>query len=161
MPELEVKDLTTSFRTDDGVVQAVRGVTFSLDRGETLGVVGESGSGKSVTFLTVMGLLDPRQAQVRGSVLLGGQEILGAPGSRLREIRGNRLGMIFQDPMTSLNPVHRIGAQLVEAIQLHRDVTKKQARARALELLRRWASRARSGGSTTTRTSSRAACGNA
>jgi peptide/nickel transport system ATP-binding protein len=136
MPELEVKDLTTSFRTDDGVVQAVRGVTFSLDRGETLGVVGESGSGKSVTFLTVMGLLDPRQAQVRGSVLLGGQEILGAPGSRLREIRGNRLGMIFQDPMTSLNPVKTIGWQLEEAVLIHQDVSRKAARKQAIDILK-------------------------
>jgi peptide/nickel transport system ATP-binding protein len=136
MAELEVKDLVTSFRTDDGVVQAVRGVTFSLDRGETLGVVGESGSGKSVTFLTVMGLLDARQSQVRGSVLLGGQEILGAPQSRLRNIRGNKLGMIFQDPMTSLNPVKTIGWQLEEAVLIHQDVTRKAARRQALDILK-------------------------
>jgi peptide/nickel transport system ATP-binding protein len=136
MPELEVKDLTTSFRTDDGVVQAVRGVSFSLDRGDTLGVVGESGSGKSVTFLTVMGLLDARQAQVRGSVLLGGQEILGAPQSALRRIRGERLGMIFQDPMTSLNPVKKIGWQLEEAVMIHQDVTRKDARRQAVDILK-------------------------
>ena len=136
MPELEVKDLTTSFRTDDGVVQAVRGVSFSLDRGDTLGVVGESGSGKSVTFLTVMGLLDARQSQVRGSVLLGGQEILGAPQSALRQIRGARLGMIFQDPMTSLNPVKTIGWQLEEAVMIHQDVTRKEARRQAIDILK-------------------------
>jgi len=136
MPELEVSDLTTSFRTDDGVVQAVRGVSFTLEKGATLGVVGESGSGKSVTFLTVMGLLDPRQSQVRGSVLLGGNEILGAPQSRLRQIRGERLGMIFQDPMTSLNPVKTIGWQLEEAVLIHQDVTRKDARRQAIEILK-------------------------
>src|SRR6201986_3862491 len=106
MAALEVKDLTTSFRTDDGIVKAVSGVSFALDSGRTLGVVGESGSGKSVTFLTVMGLVDPRQAMVTGSVLLNGdEEILGISNSRLRQIRGATIGMIFQDPMTSLKPV--------------------------------------------------------
>jgi ABC-type dipeptide/oligopeptide/nickel transport system ATPase component len=105
MALLEVNDLHTTFRTDDGLVQAVSGVSFSLDEGRTLGVVGESGSGKSVTFLTLMGLVDPRQAQVRGSVLLRGEEMLGASQSRLRDVRGKQIGMVFQDPMTSLNPV--------------------------------------------------------
>jgi peptide/nickel transport system ATP-binding protein len=135
MALLEVTDLTTRFRTDDGVVKAVSGVSFAVDRGQTLGVVGESGSGKSVTFLSVMGLLDPRHAQITGSVLFDGQEILGASGSRLQKIRGQRIGMIFQDPMTSLNPVKRIGWQLEEAVLLHNDVTKAEARRRAVEVL--------------------------
>jgi peptide/nickel transport system ATP-binding protein len=136
MAALEVKDLHTSFRTDDGLVQAVSGVSFELDKGRTLGVVGESGSGKSVTFLTVMGLVDPRHAQVRGSVLLEGEEMLGASQSRLRQIRGAKIGMIFQDPMTSLNPVKTIGWQLEEAILIHQDVSKRQARQRAVEILK-------------------------
>jgi peptide/nickel transport system ATP-binding protein len=133
---LEVTDLHTSFRTDDGVVQAVSGVTFAVEPGQTLGVVGESGSGKSVTFLTVMGLVDPRHAMVRGSVLLHGEELLGARASRLRQIRGTTMGMIFQDPMTSLNPVKTIGWQLEEAVLIHNDVTRKQARDRAIEVLK-------------------------
>ncbi len=135
MALLEVTDLTTRFRTDDGIVKAVTGVSFTLDRGQTLGVVGESGSGKSVTFLSVMGLLDRRHAQITGSVLFDGQEILGASGSRLQKIRGRRIGMIFQDPMTSLNPVKRIGWQLEEAVMLHNDVTRAEARRRAVEAL--------------------------
>jgi peptide/nickel transport system ATP-binding protein len=136
MPALEVKDLTTRFRTDDGIVQAVSGVSFSVDKGRTLGVVGESGSGKSVTFLTVMGLLDPRQSEVTGSVLLHGQQMLGASQSQLRDIRGVKIGMIFQDPMTSLNPVKTIGWQLEEAVLIHQDISKKQARTRAIEVLK-------------------------
>jgi len=132
---LEVTDLTTRFRTDDGIVKAVTGVSFALDRGQTLGVVVESGSGKSVTFLTLMGLVDRRHAQVTGSVLFDGQEILGASGQRLQKIRGQRIGMIFQDPMTSLNPVKRIGWQLEEAVMLHNDVTRAEARRRSLEAL--------------------------
>jgi peptide/nickel transport system ATP-binding protein len=136
MAALEVKDLNTSFRTDDGIVQAVSGVSFELDKGRTLGVVGESGSGKSVTFLTVMGLLDPRSAQVRGSVLLEGEEMLGASQARLRQIRGRKMGMIFQDPMTSLNPVKTIGWQLEEAVMIHQDVTRKEARRQSIEILK-------------------------
>ena len=133
---LEVNDLTTRFRTDDGVVKAVSGVSFSVDEGQTLGVVGESGSGKSVTFLTVMGLVDPKQSEVSGSVLLHGEEMLGASQSRMREIRGVKIGMIFQDPMTSLNPVKTIGWQLEEAVLIHQDVSKKEARKRAIEVLK-------------------------
>jgi peptide/nickel transport system ATP-binding protein len=136
MAALEVKELSTSFRTDDGIVQAVSGVSFELDKGHTLGVVGESGSGKSVTFLTVMGLVDPRHATVRGSVLLDGEEMLGASQSRMRQIRGRKIGMIFQDPMTSLNPVKTIGWQLQEAALIHQDVTKKDARRQAIEILK-------------------------
>src|SRR5579871_2840236 len=136
MPALEVKDLNTSFRTDDGIVKAVSGVSFSLESGRTLGVVGESGSGKSVTFLTVMGLVDPRQAMVTGSVLLNGDEMLGISNGRLRQIRGRTIGMIFQDPMTSLNPVKTIGWQLEEAVLIHQDVTRKEARKKAIEILK-------------------------
>jgi peptide/nickel transport system ATP-binding protein len=133
---LEVSDLKTHFRTDDGIVKAVDGVSFSIEKGETLGIVGESGSGKSVTCLTIMGLNAKRNTISSGSATFKGENLLAMSSGRLRDIRGNDIAMIFQDPMTSLNPVHRIGHQLVEAIQLHRDVTKKQARARALELLK-------------------------
>jgi peptide/nickel transport system ATP-binding protein len=134
MALLEVTDLQTRFLTDDGIVKAVSGVSFSLEKGETLGVVGESGSGKSVTFLTVMGLLE-KNAQVAGSVIFDGDEILGAKTSRLQKIRGQRIGMIFQDPMTSLNPVKKIGWQLQEAVLLHNDITQKEARKRAIDML--------------------------
>jgi peptide/nickel transport system ATP-binding protein len=136
MALLEVADLTTRFRTDDGIVKAVSGVSFELDRGQTLGVVGESGSGKSVTFLTLMGLVDRRHAEVTGSVNFDGEEIIGASGSKLQKIRGQRIGMIFQDPMTSLNPVKKIGWQLEEAVTLHNDVTHAEARKRSIEVLR-------------------------
>jgi peptide/nickel transport system ATP-binding protein len=133
---LEVSDLKTYFRTDDGVVRAVDGVSFSVDKGQTLGIVGESGSGKSVTCLTIMGLNPRRTAMSSGQALWKGEDLLTASPRRLREIRGNEIAMIFQDPMTSLNPVHKIGDQLAEAMQLHEDVTKKQARNRALDLLK-------------------------
>ncbi len=132
---LQVSDLKTSFRTDDGIVKAVDGVSFSVDKGQTLGIVGESGSGKSVTSLTIMGLNDKRAATSSGSVVLDGTEILGVSASQLQEIRGTRMAMIFQDPMTSLNPVKSIGWQLAEAVLVHNDVTKKAARDRATELL--------------------------
>ena len=136
MALLEVKDLRTSFQTEDGFVKAVDGVSFSIEKGETLGIVGESGCGKSVTCLTIMGLNAKRNTTSSGQVLWKGKDILGAKPRDLREIRGDEMSMIFQDPMTSLNPVHSIGKQLVEAVQLHRDVTNKVARARALELLK-------------------------
>ncbi|HEY3208070.1 MAG TPA: ABC transporter ATP-binding protein [Gaiellaceae bacterium] len=136
MPLLEVNDLKTYFRTDDGVVKAVDGVTFSVDKGETLGIVGESGSGKSVTCLTIMGLNSKKNTISSGEALFNGENLLHMSSKRLRQIRGNDIAMIFQDPMTSLNPVHRIGDQLLEAILLHQDVTKKAAKVRALELLK-------------------------
>jgi peptide/nickel transport system ATP-binding protein len=135
LPLLEVKDLRTHFQTDDGIVKAVDGVSFSIEKGQTLGIVGESGSGKSVTCLTIMGLNAKRGTTSSGEAIWKGKNILGAKSSTLREIRGDEISMIFQDPMTSLNPVHSIGRQLVEAVQLHRDVTKRVARARAVELL--------------------------
>jgi oligopeptide/dipeptide ABC transporter ATP-binding protein len=136
MALLEVNDLKTYFRTDDGIVKAVDGVTFEVEKGKTLGIVGESGCGKSVTCLTIMGLNNRRNTITSGTALFNGEDLLTMKPSRLRGIRGDDMAMIFQDPMTSLNPVHSIGRQLVEAIQLHRDVTRRQARARALELLK-------------------------
>jgi peptide/nickel transport system ATP-binding protein len=133
---LEVKDLRTYFRTDDGIVKAVDGVTFEVEKGKTLGIVGESGCGKSVTNLTIMGLNPKRNTIVSGVALWKGDDLLSMPAARLREIRGNEISMIFQDPMTSLNPVHTIGRQLVEAVLLHKDVSKKAAKLRALELLK-------------------------
>jgi peptide/nickel transport system ATP-binding protein len=136
VPLLEVNDLKTYFSTDDGIVKAVDGVTFSVDKGQTLGIVGESGSGKSVTCLTIMGLNSKRNTTTMGQALFNGEDLLTAAPARLRQIRGNDIAMVFQDPMTSLNPVHSIGTQLIEARRLHRDETKKQARVRALELLK-------------------------
>jgi peptide/nickel transport system ATP-binding protein len=133
---LEVNDLKTYFRTDDGVVRAVDGVSFTVDKGQTLGIVGESGSGKSVTCLTIMGLNPKRTAMSSGTAMWKGEDILTATPKRLREIRGSEIAMIFQDPMTSLNPVHKIGNQLAEAMRLHEDVSQRTARARALELLK-------------------------
>ena len=131
-PLLDVRDLRTSFVTDDGIVGAVDGVSFTLEAGKTLGIVGESGCGKSVTNLSIIGL-NPKTARISGEVLLRGEDLLKASGARLREIRGDEIAMIFQDPMTSLNPVHRIGDQLVEAVLLHNDISKAEAKARALE----------------------------
>jgi peptide/nickel transport system ATP-binding protein len=136
MALLEVNDLRTHFRTDDGIVKAVDGVSFEVEKGQTLGIVGESGCGKSVTCLTIMGLNATRNTISSGEALFKGKDLLTMPKRRLRDIRGNDIAMIFQDPMTSLNPVHTIGRQLVEAIKLHRDVSSRQARARALELLK-------------------------
>src|SRR5947199_5180939 len=136
MALLDVKDLKTYFRTDDGIVKAVDGVSFSVEKGRTLGIVGESGSGKSVTCLTIMGLNAKRNTITTGEAIFKDQDLLGMSMRRLRQIRGNDIAMIFQDPMTSLNPVHKIGNQLTEAVLLHQDVTKKQARAQALELLK-------------------------
>jgi oligopeptide/dipeptide ABC transporter ATP-binding protein len=132
---LEVSDLTVGFPSDDGLVQAVRGVSYGLRRGEVLGIVGESGSGKSVTSLAVMGLL-PGNAKVSGSVRFRGKELLGAPEAELNKVRGRNVAMIFQDPMTSLNPVYTIGAQISEAIQVHERADKNTARRRSIDLLK-------------------------
>jgi peptide/nickel transport system ATP-binding protein len=131
---LEVADLSVGFPTDDGLVRAVRGVSYQLRRGEVLGIVGESGSGKSVTSMAVMGLL-PGSARVSGSVRFGDRELLGASDSVLTKIRGRRIAMIFQDPMTSLNPVYTVGAQIAEAVRAHHEVSKDAALKRAAELL--------------------------
>lgn len=131
---LEVDDLTVSFPSDDGLIKAVRGVSYQLARGETLGIVGESGSGKSVTSLAVMGLL-PKTAKVTGSAKLRGRELLGLSDAKISQIRGNKIAMIFQDPLTSLNPVYTVGYQLSEAITVHNEVSKQEATKRAVELL--------------------------
>jgi oligopeptide transport system ATP-binding protein len=131
---LEVEDLTVDFPTDDGVVTAVRGVSYTLNRGESLGIVGESGSGKSVTSLAVLGLL-PKTARVSGSVRFEGRELLGRSDDEMSAYRGRRIAMIFQDPLASLNPVYTIGTQITEAVLAHQDVGKEVARKRALDLL--------------------------
>jgi oligopeptide/dipeptide ABC transporter ATP-binding protein len=131
---LEVEGLTVAFPTDEGIVQAVRGVSFSLEAGQVLGIAGESGSGKSVTSLAIMGLL-PRAARIAGSVRFRGRELLGLSERALEEIRGRRISVIFQDPMTSLNPVYTVGWQVAEAIEMHQDVPRRKAWARAIELL--------------------------
>ncbi|EHR52584.1 oligopeptide/dipeptide ABC transporter, ATP-binding protein [Saccharomonospora marina XMU15] len=133
-PVLEVEDLTVQFPTDDGLVQAVRGVSYQLRRGEVLGVVGESGSGKSVTSMSIMGLL-PKTAQVTGSVRFHGKELLGAGDKEMSTVRGRGISMVFQDPMTSLNPVYTVGDQIAEAILAHNDIRKDAARDQAIELL--------------------------
>jgi glutathione transport system ATP-binding protein len=133
-PVLEVKDLTVEFPTDDGVVHAVRGVGFTLEPGQVLGIVGESGSGKSVTSLAIMGLLPP-SARIRGEVNFRGRNLLKLSDKEQTGIRGKQIAMIFQDPMTSLNPVYTVGWQLQEAILAHQDVGKGKAWARAVELL--------------------------
>jgi peptide/nickel transport system ATP-binding protein len=135
MALLEVRDLRTSFRTDDGIVGAVDGVSFTVDHGKTLGIVGESGCGKSVTSLTIMGLNNPHSAFSSGEAVFDGEDLLQASPARLRDLRGTRIAMIFQDPMTSLNPVKSIGWQLGEAVLLHNDVSKKEARERSLHAL--------------------------
>src|SRR5712692_3416404 len=137
MALLDVRDLKTHFRTDDGIVRAVDGVSFSIEKGKTLGIVGESGSGKSVTCLTVMGLNSKRITMTSGEAIFKDRDLLTMPPRELRAIRGNEISMIFQDPMTSLNPVHTIGRQLVEGVLLHNDaVSKTQAKARAVEALK-------------------------
>src|SRR5919201_6892254 len=133
---LEVRDLHVHFNTEDGIVRAVDGVSFELERGKVLGIVGESGSGKSVTAMTLMGLTRGVNARFEGEVLYKGKDLLKVSDRDMQDFRGNELGMIFQDPMTSLNPVYRIGEQIVEAIQAHEDVDKRTARARTVELLR-------------------------
>jgi oligopeptide/dipeptide ABC transporter ATP-binding protein len=133
---LEVNDLKVRFATEDGIVQAVDGISFQLERGKVLGIVGESGSGKSVTAMTLMGLTRGVNAQFEGEVLYQGTDLLKVSDRELQDYRGNELGMIFQDPMTSLNPVYRIGEQIAEAIRAHEKVGKRGARARAIELLR-------------------------
>ena len=135
-PLLQVRDLRVSLATRRGQVQAVRGLDFALARGETLGLIGESGSGKALTALALMGLL-PEGAQVAGSIQLQGQELVGLPERALCRLRGNRMAMVFQEPMTALNPVHPIGRQVAEPLRLHRGLSARQARAEAVALLER------------------------
>ena len=133
---LEVSNLSVVLQTQRGPAQAVRDVSFSLERGQTLGLVGESGCGKSITAMSLMGLL-PEKAKVSGSVRLGGQELTSMSERDLQRIRGNRIGMIFQEPMTALNPVHTIGRQVAEPLRLHRGVAAADARKQAIALLDR------------------------
>ena len=136
MALLEVKDLRTSFFTDAGEVKAVNGISFTLDRGKVLGIVGESGSGKSVTAYSIMQILASTGKITGGSILYDGKELVGIGERGMKEIRGNKISIIFQDPMTSLNPTYTIGRQLMEAILLHTSRNKKQAYDRAVEMLR-------------------------
>jgi peptide/nickel transport system ATP-binding protein len=132
---LDVRGLTVRFPTSDGVVQAVSDVTFTLSRGETLGVVGESGSGKSVSNLAIMGLLNRQRTAIAGEVVFNGRDLLTLPPEQLRAIRGKDIAMVFQDPFACLHPMYRVGAQIAEAVTAHEDVGKTRAWARAVELL--------------------------
>jgi peptide/nickel transport system ATP-binding protein len=132
---LEVRDLNVAFSTEDGLVRAVDGVNLTVRRGQSVGIVGESGSGKSVSMLTVMGLSRSRNAQITGSAMFEGEDLLLKDDKAMRHIRGNEIAMIFQDPLSSLHPFYKVGWQLIEAIRAHRDVSKAQARERAIELL--------------------------
>jgi peptide/nickel transport system ATP-binding protein len=134
-PLLEVEDLRVHFETDDGIVKAVDGISYTVQRGQTLGIVGESGSGKSVSSLTVMGLTRSRNARISGTVRFNGRDLLGASDEEMREIRGDDIAMIFQDPLSSLHPFYKVGAQIAEAVLSHRDVSKAQAWDRAVEML--------------------------
>jgi peptide/nickel transport system ATP-binding protein len=134
-PLLEVKDLRVHFDTEDGLVQALDGISYTVDAGQVLGIVGESGSGKSVSSLTVMGLTRARNARITGEVLFDGRNLLTAPEDEMRQMRGDDIAMIFQDPLSSLHPFYKIGDQLVEAVRAHRGVSKAQARDRAVEML--------------------------
>jgi peptide/nickel transport system ATP-binding protein len=135
-PLLELRRLAVSFSTDDGTVQAVDGIDLSLARGRTLGLVGESGCGKSVTSLAVMGLLPPEHSHVSGEVQFEGRDLLKVAQPELRDLRGARLAMIFQEPMTSLNPSYTIGNQIIEAIQRHQGLPAAEARAKAIDMLK-------------------------
>jgi peptide/nickel transport system ATP-binding protein len=134
---LEVRDLRIHFPTDDGLVRAVDGLSFSLERGRTLGIVGESGSGKSVTSLGILGLHKGGRAQITGEVWLDGDELVEASPEFVRKLRGQKMAMIFQDPLSAMHPFYKVGAQIMEAYRIHNDVSKAQARVRAIELLDR------------------------
>jgi peptide/nickel transport system ATP-binding protein len=134
---LDVRDLRIHFKTDDGVVRAVDGLTFTVERDQTLGIVGESGSGKSVTSLGILGLHRRGSAQVSGEVWLDGEELVGADPERVRALRGNQMAMIFQDPLTAMHPYYTIGAQITEAYRVHHKVGKQEARKRAVDMLDR------------------------
>jgi peptide/nickel transport system ATP-binding protein len=134
---LDVRDLHIHFPTDDGLVKAVDGISFTLDRGKTLGIVGESGSGKSVTSLGIMGLHHGTKANITGSIWLDGEELVAASAARVRELRGSKVAMIFQDPLSSLHPYYTVGAQISEAYLIHNKVSKKAAKDHAVDMLRR------------------------
>ncbi len=136
MALLEIQDLKVYFHTDDGPVKAVDGASFSVEKGQTLGIVGESGSGKSVANMTILGLTRSETTEIGGRILLEGKDLIEATPDEMQAVRGQDIAMIFQDPLTSLHPFYKIGNQLIEAIRTHRDVSKKDAEDRAEELLR-------------------------
>ena len=136
-PFLEVKDLKVHFPTDDGMVRAVDGLSFSVEKGKTLGIVGESGSGKSVTSLAVMGLHKETRAQVSGEILIDGIDVVSASEDDVRKLRGKSMAMIFQDALAALHPYYKVGSQIAEAYRVHNDVSKKVAQTRAIEMLDR------------------------
>jgi peptide/nickel transport system ATP-binding protein len=136
-PLLEIRDLRIHFNTDDGLVKAVDGVSFTLERGKTLGIVGESGSGKSVTSLGIMGLHHGTKARISGEILLEGENLVAASSTRIRELRGAKMAMIFQDPLSALHPYYTVGNQIIEAYRIHNRVSKKVARQHAIDLLGR------------------------
>ncbi|WP_431272166.1 ATP-binding cassette domain-containing protein [Dankookia sp. P2] len=160
-PLLRLRDLRTWFLTDAGPVRAVDGISFDLHRGETLGIVGESGSGKSVCAKSIMRLLDEPARIVEGTVSFRGQDLAQLDEAAIREVRGRDIAMVFQDPMTSLNPVLRIAKQLVEAMTAHGRFTPKAARERASRCSAGWGCRRRNARSAATRTSIPAACASA
>jgi peptide/nickel transport system ATP-binding protein len=132
---LSVRDLKVQFSTEDGIVKAVDGLSFDVERGKTLGIVGESGSGKSVTNLTILGLHNPRSSSVDGEIVLDGKELVTATERELEQLRGNKMAMIFQDPLTALSPFYTVGRQLAEPFMKHRGASKKEARDRAVQML--------------------------
>jgi len=136
-PLLEVDDLRIHFRTDDGLVKAVDGISFGLERGRTLGIVGESGSGKSVTSMGIMGLHQGTKAEITGHIRLDGEDLVAATPNRVRELRGSKMAMIFQDPLSSLHPYYTVGNQIIEAYRVHNKVSKQVARKHAVDLLGR------------------------
>ena len=136
-PLLEVSDLRIQFQTDDGLVRAVDGLSFTLERGRTLGIVGESGSGKSVTSMGIMGLHQGTKARITGYIRLDGEDLVSASPARVRELRGSKMSMIFQDPLSSLHPYYTVGAQIMEAYRVHNKVSKQAARNHAVDLLGR------------------------
>ncbi|SPF02089.1 ABC transporter ATP-binding protein [Streptomyces sp. MA5143a] len=132
---LSVRDLRVQFSTEDGIVKAVDGLSFNVERGKTLGIVGESGSGKSVTNLSILGLHNPRTSTIDGEILLDGQELVTATDKELEQLRGNKMAMIFQDPLTALSPYYTVGRQLSEPFMKHRGASKKEAKDRAVQML--------------------------
>ncbi len=135
---LDVRNLRVQFSTDDGLVRAVDGISFALERGKTLGIVGESGSGKSVSSLAILGLHTGRgSGRVSGEIYLDGQELIGASAEDVRKLRGNKMAMIFQDPLSAMHPFYTVGHQIIEAYRVHNDVSKREARNRAVEMLHR------------------------
>ena len=136
-PFLQVKDLRVQFPTDDGLVKAVDGIDFTLERGQTIGIVGESGSGKSVTSLAILGLHRRSKAKLSGRILLEGEDLLTVSDERIRKLRGNQMAMVFQDPLSALHPYYTIGNQIVEAYRIHHDVGKDVAKKRAIDMLER------------------------